>query len=333
VTRSTLLRSKNTLEPPRPSAGRIRLLLTVAIIKHMPKRFAIHKKYRADSQCVLHHGNCIDLLSVMEDSAVDLTVTSPPYCIGKEYESSRTVEDFIATHERVFPEVVRVTKPGGSICWQVGFHVRDRYVVPLDYVVYAIAQRYPELRLRNRLIWTFGHGLHEGERFTGRHETILWFTKGDEYTFNLDAVRVPQKYPGKKYYRGPNKGQYSGNPLGKNPSDVWEVPNVNANHLEKTDHPCQFPVAIPERLIKALTGNSAVVFDPFAGAGSTGAAALILGRRFVGAELNSDYWHIAAGRLREAASGKLRFRDDEPVLDPNGTGAVAVKPQHFMWAN
>lgn len=297
------------------------------------KRFTVHKTYRADSQCVLYQGDCMQLMAKMDDSSVDLTVSSPPYCIGKAYESSRTVEDFIQTHERVFPEVVRVTKPGGSICWQIGCHVKDRSVVPLDYVVYAIAQRYPELKLRNRLIWTFGHGLHATERFTGRHESILWFTKGDEYTFNLDAVRVPQKYPGKKHYRGPNKGTYSGNPLGKNPSDVWEVPNVNARHPEKTGHPCQFPVAIPERLIKALTSEEAVVFDPFSGAGSTGAAALVLGRRFVGAELNADYWNIAARRLRDAAAGKLRYRNDEPVLDPAGAGAVAVKPEHFTWTN
>ena len=123
--------------------------------------------------------------------------------------------------------------------------------------------------MRNRIIWTFGHGLNSVRRFSGRHETILWSTKGDSLEFNLDEVRVPQKYAGKRAYKGPHKGELSGNPLGKNPSDVWEIPNVKAKHIEKTEHPCQFPVAIPQRLIKALTHENALILDPFMGSGTT----------------------------------------------------------------
>ena len=71
------------------------------------------------------------------------------------------------------------------------------------------------LILRNRIIWTFGHGLNSTQRFSGRHEMILWFTKGEQYCFNLDCIRVPQKYPGKRYYKGEHKGELSGNPYGK----------------------------------------------------------------------------------------------------------------------
>jgi adenine-specific DNA-methyltransferase len=88
------------------------------------------------------------------------------------------------------------------------------------------------LKLRNRIVWTFGHGLHCQKRFSGRHETILWFTKSDDYKFKLDPVRVPSKYPFKKYFKGPNKGRISSNPLGKNPADVWDIPNVKANRAE-----------------------------------------------------------------------------------------------------
>jgi adenine-specific DNA-methyltransferase len=273
----------------------------------------------------------MDLLDKLPDDSIDLTITSPPYCIGKAYESSRSVEDFAETHRRILPEIVRVTKPGGSICWQIGAHVRDRCIVPLDYIVYGLMLRHENVRLRNRIIWTFGHGLHETERFTGRHETVLWFTKGDKYTFNLDPIRVPQKYPGKKAYRGPRKGQYSGNPLGKNPSDVWEIPNVNANHLEKTIHPCQFPIALSQRFILALTEPGALVFDPFSGVGTTGAAAILEGRCFVGSELDADYYEIALRRISDAMKGTLSTRDDRPVLDPSGTGSVARKPDHFAW--
>ena len=80
------------------------------------------------------------------------------------------------------------------------------------------------MSMRNRIVWHFGHGLHASRRFSGRYEVIMWFTKSDDYTFNLDAVRVPQKYPQKKHFKGPRRGELSGNPLGKNPGDVWEIP-------------------------------------------------------------------------------------------------------------
>ena len=183
--------------------------------------------------------------------------------------------------------------------------------------------------MRNRIIWTFGHGLNSINRFSGRHETILWFTKGKQTVFNLDDVRIPQKYPGKRYYKGPNKGKLSGNPLGKNPSDVWDIPNVKAKHVEKTDHPCQFPVALPQRLIKALTLPDAIVLDPFMGSGSTGVAAVLEGRKFVGAELIKKYYDISVERIKAATEGNAIIREDKPVIEPNQNAAVAKLPEEF----
>lgn len=127
-----------------------------------------------------------------------------------------------------------------------------------------------KLQMRNRIIWHFGHGLHSKKRFSGRYEVVLWYTKSNEYTFNLDDVRVPSKYPGKRHFKGPKAGQLSGHPLGKNPDDVWNIPNVKSNHVEKTSHPCQFPVGLIERLTLALTNKSELIFDPFAGVASAG---------------------------------------------------------------
>lgn len=223
---------------------------------------------------------------------------------------------------------------GGSVCWQVGYHISEKYVIPLDYIIYDLFTslskdlEYP-LVLRNRIIWTFGHGLNSTNRFSGRHEVILWFTKGEQKIFNLDDVRVPQKYPGKRSYKGPKKGQFSGNPLGKNPSDVWDIPNVNAKHVEKTEHPCQFPIAIPQRLVKALTPYDGLVLDPFVGSGTTGAAAVLEGRRFAGAEIKQDYYKISHKRLSEAIKGTLRIREDKPVVEPNPNTAVAQLPDEF----
>lgn len=298
----------------------------------------IYKKFSESHRVTLHLGNCMDLLKALPDECVDLVVTSPPYCIGKAYEDPHNdIKTFKDQHDLIFDELYRVMKPGGSICWQVGYHISDKCVVPLDYIVYEIFTSrsenldYPFI-LRNRIIWTFGHGLNSTNRFSGRHETILWFTKGEQTTFNLDEVRVPQKYPGKRYYKGPNKGQLSGNPLGKNPSDVWDIPNVKAKHVEKTEHPCQFPVALPQRLIKALTLPDALVLDPFVGSGSSGVAAILENRRFVGAEIVKKYYNISAERIRDASAGKAKVREDKPAIEPNQNTAVAKLPEEFRKA-
>jgi adenine-specific DNA-methyltransferase len=251
--------------------------------------------------------------------------------MGKEYDKSTKIEDFVEAHRLILPELLRVTKPGGSICWQVGYHVsRASVLTPLDYLVYEIFNSSPELFLQNRIIWTFGHGLHSKKKFSGRHEVILWFSKGKDYYFNLDGVRVPQKYPGKTYSKGEKKGQPSGNPLGKNPGDVWEIPNVKAKHVEKTDHPCQFPVALAQRVVRALTPANGRVLDTYMGSGTTGVAALLEGRKFVGAEIDEEYYAIARTRCEQVFTNEIKYRPlDKPVQVPNPNSSVARKPENF----
>jgi len=272
------------------------------------------------------------LLATLADDSVDLVVTSPPYCMGMEYEKSTSADDFLRDHKKIFPAIARVLKPGGSACWQVGHHVRNGIVTPLDALVYLAAKDAPKLLLRNRIVWTFGHGLHSPMRFSGRHETILWFTKGSPYTFNLDSVRVPQKYPGKRHYKGEKRGELSGNPLGKNPSDVWDIPNVKAKHVEKTTHPCQFPVAIPRRLVRALTNASALVVDPYMGSGSSAVAAILESRRFIGSDLEPKYVAIAKKRILAAMNNSVPVRPDIPPRVPKAGEAVSLLPSQFKVA-
>lgn len=298
----------------------------------------IYKRYKESNQVTLFCGDCIKLLKKLPNESVDLVITSPPYCIGKAYEDPHNdIITFKNQHISMFDELYRVVKTGGNICWQVGYHISEKCVIPLDCIVYDIFTSNSErlehpFILRNRIIWTFGHGLNSANRFSGRHETIMWFTKGQQKVFNLDDVRVPQKYPGKRSYKGPNKGQLSGNPLGKNPSDVWDIPNVKAKHVEKTDHPCQFPVALPQRLIKALTLPDSLVLDPFMGSGTTGVAAVIEGRRFIGAELIKEYFDISIERIKAAAIGEAKIREDRPVIEPNQNTSVAKLPEEFRKA-
>jgi adenine-specific DNA-methyltransferase len=269
---------------------------------------------------VFYPGDCADILREIPDHFVKLVVTSPPYNLGKPYETRLDMETYLDQQRRVIEECARVLDDSGSLCWEVGNYVDNSEIVPLDVLLYPIFSSLG-LRLRNRIVWHFEHGLHTTKRFSGRYEVILWFTKGDVYTFNLDAVRVPQKYPRKKYFKGPRRGQYSGNPLGKNPSDVWIIPNVKSNHVEKTIHPCQFPVELIERLVLALTNEGDWVLDPFMGVGTTAIAALMHSRRAIGAETVPEYVEVAKQRIRLAEEGKLRIRPMErPVYDPNAPG-------------
>ncbi|MBC7237655.1 MAG: site-specific DNA-methyltransferase, partial [Chloroflexi bacterium] len=178
----------------------------------------IASEFDPTADFILYQGDCLDLLPLIPDEFVKLVVTSPPYNLGKPYESQLDMEEYLAQQRRVIEECVRVPDNRGSVCWQVGNYVDNGEIISLDIVLYPIFTSLG-LHLRNRIVWHFGHGLHASKRFSGRYEVILWFTKSHEYTFNLDAVRVPQKYPGKKYFKGPKKGELSGNPLGKNPSD------------------------------------------------------------------------------------------------------------------
>src|SRR3989338_2854080 len=264
----------------------------------MANRRKISSRFYPEENVVLYSGDCLELLKTIPNESLQLVITSPPYNIGKEYEKKLRLGNFLEQQAAVIRECVRCLSPRGSICWQVGNYVDRGAIVPLDIVLYPIFESLG-LKMRNRIIWHFEHGLHCAKRFSGRYETIVWFTKSDDYIFNLDAVRVPQKYPGKKYFKGPKAGQYSCNPLGKNPGDLWMIPNVKSNHVEKTEHPCQFPVELIERLVLSMTHEGDWVFDPFLGVGTAIVAGVRHGRRGVGAEGVSKYAEVAKQRIHQ----------------------------------
>lgn len=263
---------------------------------------------------------CQDNLEFMRwlpDGCMKLIVTSPPYNVGKIYEQRTPLEAYVAEQAKTIAECVRLLHPRGSLCWQVGNHVRDGEIFPLDIVLYQLFKEKYGLKLRNRIIWHFEHGLHCSRRLSGRYETVMWFTKGDDYTFNVDPIRVPSKYPRKKYFKGPKAGQYSCNPNGKNPGDVWIFPNVKHNHVEKTSHPCQFPIELVERLVLSMTDVGDWVFDPYMGVGTTVIGAVKHGRVSFGCDVVQEYVDIARERLHQLREGTLRMRPmDRPVYDP-----------------
>lgn len=244
-------------------------------------------------------GDCANLLRSLPNESVDLVVSSPPYNIGKEYESRKALEHYLDEQRSVLAECVRVLKPTGSIFWQVGTFSdkKNGALIPLDIKFFPILEGLGMVP-RNRIIWARQHGLHATKKFSGRHETILWFTKSDDdYVFSLDSIRVPQKYQGKTHYRGDKRGELSCNPDGKNPGDIWMFRNVKHNHEEQTIHPCQFPEDLISRIVLSTTSESGLVLDPYMGTGTVAVVARDHGRHYVGAELNRQYHEVALRRL------------------------------------
>ena len=295
-----------------------------------PRTFRIQRDYSSDAVVTLYEGDRLELLSQIPTGEARLVVTSPPYNIGKKYERRLAFEHYLEEQKATLRECYRILAGDGSLCWQVGNHVAtDGEIFPLDVYIYQICKTLG-LKLRNRIVWCFEHGLHCRNRLSGRYETIVWFTKSDRYVFNLDPIRVPQKYPGKKYFKGPKTGQYSCNPLGKNPGDVWVIPNVKHNHIEKTLHPCQFPIELVERLVLALTNENDLVFDPYIGVGSAACAAVLHNRRAAGADTKAEYIEIAIRRTKLAWEGRLPRRPlDRPVYVPRPTDRIARMPEEL----
>ncbi|WP_449474075.1 DNA-methyltransferase [Sphingobium chungangianum] len=289
-------------------------------------------------------GDVLKRLQDIEPASCSLAISSPPYNIGKPYERTdeRTYDEYLIWQRQVIEAMLPSLTENASVCWQVGTYIAEGEVYPLD-VPFIEIFRSLGLRLRNRIIWRYNFGYNADKRFSGRYETVLWFSRTNTYTFNLDPVRIPQLYPGKRHSasKGEKAGKPSGNPLGKNPSDywefsavedfqnnpVWDVPNVKANHPEHTEHPCQFPVELAERCVLALSTSGETVLDPFIGTGATAIAAVKHGRHAIGIDRHQPYLAIAAKRIAQYANGDLPLRPlGKPVRRPRSTERVAQVP-------
>lgn len=305
------------------------------------KDIKISSNFNEKEQIVLHIGDSLDFLKTIPDNSISLVISSPPYNLGKVYEKKVDISDYLSCQKPIIAELTRILKADGSLCWEVGNYVNKGEVFPLDIYYYMIFKE-QGLKLRNRIIWRFGHGLHASKRFSGRYETIIWFTKTDNYKFNLDNVRVPSKYPGKRHFKGKKKGLPSCNPLGKNPSDVWEIvnkdweseiwdiPNVKSNHPEKTIHPCQFPIELVERCVLALTDEHDWVLDPYCGVGSALIAAIKNERKAIGCDKEETYIDLAKQRVEQYYSGDLRIRPMwKQIYVPTGKEKISQIPNEW----
>ncbi|MBA3758205.1 site-specific DNA-methyltransferase [Candidatus Saccharibacteria bacterium] len=237
------------------------------------------------------------------DESVDLMVTSPPYNInisygnkwenrkivatkGQKYDDKMPEELYRLMLNNVLRESIRVLKPNGSMYLNMKNRmVKGNLISPnwvLDYL--------EKMHLKNIIIWQFDWGGSTNKRFASRYENIFFLTKNrDKWTFNLEDVMVPSvNYRPDRY-----KTQL------KNPSDVWKIPLVSGNSVERTEHPAQYPEKMIERIIKVATNEGDVVLDPFMGSGTTALVSCRLKRKYIGYEIYPDYIDIAKKRLEQ----------------------------------
>ena len=251
-----------------------------------------------DGQCAVF---CVDTLvsqKSLPSTIFDLVITSPPYNIGKEYESIIPIEEYVEWTNGWATETCRLIADGGSLLLNLGYVSVDAKgrAVPLPYLLW---DRIP-LYLNQEIIWNYSAGVACKNYLSPRNEKILWYVKDkDNYVFNLDAIRDPNvKYPNSKRH-----GKSRVNTLGKNPSDVWEIAKVTTgtdrSSAERTAHPCQFPTDLIDRLVLGFSHEGAIVFDPFVGSGTTIESCIKHNRYCIGFEIREDYCDIATKRIKE----------------------------------
>jgi len=249
---------------------------------------------------VLYHGDCLEKMQLLENRTftIELTVTSPPYNIGKEYEQAIPCERYVEWCSQWMSAVYGMTAAAGSFWLNLGyFEVPGKGLcVPISYLLWDKSPFF----FQQEIIWNYGAGVSTQKRLCPRNEKWLYFIKDSaQYTFNLDDIRDPNvKYPHQK-----KNGKFRCHPLGKNPSDVWTFPKVTTgkqrSSKERTSHPAQFPLTVIERIVLVSSNPGDVILDPFAGSCSTGIVSHGLGRIFIGFELQEKYCELSVNRFQQ----------------------------------
>jgi adenine-specific DNA-methyltransferase len=254
------------------------------------------KPYYEAPNCLIYCDDCLAGMKQLPNNLIHLTVTSPPYNIGKTYEDLLPLDAYLDWCEQWIAEIHRTSCATSSFWLNLGYlSIPERAkAIPIPYLLW---DRIPFFLIQE-VVWHYGAGVAGKKFFSPRNEKFLWYVKDvDNYTFNLDEVRDPNvKYPRQKKH-----GKIKVNPLGKNPGDVWLFPKVtsgkNRASAERTAHPAQFPEEVITRIVKASSDEGDLVFDPFMGSGTTAKVALELGRNVIGFEKLPEYCDIIASRI------------------------------------
>lgn len=208
-------------------------------------------------------GDCLEVMKSMDDNSVDMIFTDPPYNINKaDWDNLQIIPD------QYISEFSRLLKETGSvyICWSC-LHLET---------LLPCFKRY--FRLSNIIVWNYRNGVTQ----RANHNYAM--------TWEAIVYGVKSK-PSANIFRNFSK-------FGNNNFDVWEIPVPQSNwKLEKKQHPTQKPIAIVKKAIIASTNENDLVFDPFCGSGTTGVAAVQMGRKFIGIEKNEVYVKMSERRI------------------------------------
>lgn len=263
-------------------------------------------------------GNCIDVLKSISDCSIDLVVADPPYNVGKDYgngSDKQQFDNYISFTKQWLKECHRVLKTDGTIYIFVGF----RFISYL----YQILENDLKMNFVNWISWHYTQGIGKTKGFSPRHDDILMFSKSDKYVFNLDDIRIPQKF-----YRRIN------NMRGANPGDVWEVSHIHYCQKNRQPHPTQKPEALIERMVLASSNEQDTVLDPFSGSGTTLRVCQQVNRNAIGIELNSEYVELTKERLNEKFEG-FDSIDERMLRIPNDLNDAEIREEyianHINW--
>lgn len=266
----------------------------------------------------LRCGDAVELFKEVKSSSIDIVIADPPYNLGKNYGNNHDLkgfDEYLEFTKSWLSEAKRVLKPTGTIYVFMGV----RFISYL----YDIMDRNLGLYFNSWIVWHYTQGLGKTKGFSPRHDDILMFTKSKEFIFNLDNIRVPQKY-----YRARN------NMRGANPGDVWKFSHVHYCNPNRQNHPTQKPEGIIERMVMASSNENGLVLDPFSGSGTTLRVCQQLKRSAVGFELNPDYIDMTNIRLNEHFNG---FDSVDPRMErvPNDLRKVEIRDEylenHINW--
>jgi len=272
------------------------------------------KPFYENESAIIYNMDCRTGLQMLKDAniVVDSTVTSPPYNIGKEYENTMLVNEFIEWLSEISNLIFDITKANGSYLLNVGYlEVPDKgRAVPITYLLWDKINFY----LNQEIVWNYGAGVAAKNYLSPRNEKVLWYVKNNtDYTFNLDKIRDPDvKYPNQK-----KNGKLRCNTLGKNPSDVWQIAKVtsgeNRSSEERMNHPAQFPTDLIQRIIDGFTNEGDIVLDPFMGSGTTADVCMRNNRLSLGFELRKDYCQVISDRL-DLITERVYLKELSPTL-------------------
>ncbi|MDR0286448.1 MAG: site-specific DNA-methyltransferase [Clostridiales bacterium] len=258
---------------------------------------ALGTPYYETDNVLLFCGDSLSFQKELTTAIFSTVITSPPYNIGKEYESVKPLNDYVKWSVDWINGASRLLVDNGALLLNLGYVSVENQgrAIPIPYFIWDKIPLY----LNQEIVWNYSAGVACKNYLSPRNEKVLWYVKDSgNYTFNLDAIRDKNvKYPNSK-----KNGKPRVNTLGKNPSDVWEIAKVttgsNRSSEERTPHPCQFPTDLIDRLVLGFTNESDIVFDPFVGSGTTFESCIKHKRFCVGFEINPDYCEIAKKRIQ-----------------------------------